>query len=71
MFPDGERKEAARDARGKGHDGRFRNLGGDETMAHVAGGGGREQWSEELVGLKSHGQGKWVDKYRKTYNQVV
>lgn len=39
--------------------------GGDKNMTHVAGGGGRKQWNKELVWLKSHGQGKGMNKYRK------
>lgn len=35
-------------------------------MTHVAGGGGRKQWNKELVWLKSHGQGKRMNKYRKS-----
>lgn len=43
VFLDGERKEVAGGARGRGHDGCFRNLWGDEKVARVAGGGGRKQ----------------------------
>lgn len=39
----GWREKGAGDARGRGHDGCFRNLGGDEKMARVAVGRGRKQ----------------------------
>lgn len=35
-------------------------------MTHVAGSGGGKQWNKELVWLKSHRQGKRMNKYRES-----